>query len=75
LIVSRGDEGILETHRRDIVVVFCDLRGFTAFAETAELDHAGPSAHCAPVHNRRTALLPGARARNGGSTTRTSGSG
>ncbi|HMA79852.1 MAG TPA: adenylate/guanylate cyclase domain-containing protein, partial [Candidatus Binatia bacterium] len=31
-----GDEGILETHRRDIVVVFCDLRGFTAFAETAE---------------------------------------
>jgi len=36
LIVSRGDEGILETHRRDIVVVFCDLRGFTAFAETAE---------------------------------------
>jgi GAF domain-containing protein len=36
LIVARGDEGILETHRRDIVVVFCDLRGFTAFAETAE---------------------------------------
>ena len=36
LIVARGDENILETHRRDIVVVFCDLRGFTAFAETAE---------------------------------------
>ncbi len=36
LIVARGDEAILETHRRDIVVVFCDLRGFTAFAETAE---------------------------------------
>ena len=36
LIVARGDEDILETHRRDIVVVFCDLRGFTAFAETAE---------------------------------------
>jgi class 3 adenylate cyclase len=35
-IVAGGDEGILETHRRDIVVVFCDLRGFTAFAETAE---------------------------------------
>ena len=33
---SRGDDRILETHRRDIVVVFCDLRGFTAFAETAE---------------------------------------
>jgi class 3 adenylate cyclase/AmiR/NasT family two-component response regulator len=36
LIVSRGDERILESHRRDIVVVFSDLRGFTAFAETAE---------------------------------------
>jgi adenylate cyclase len=36
LIVSQGDERILESHRREIVVVFCDLRGFTAFAETAE---------------------------------------
>ena len=26
----------LESHRREITVVFCDLRGFTAFAETAE---------------------------------------
>jgi len=36
LIVSSGDEGMLEGHRREITVVFCDLRGFTAFAETAE---------------------------------------
>jgi adenylate cyclase len=36
LIVSQGDESALESHRREIVVVFCDLRGFTAFAETAE---------------------------------------
>jgi adenylate cyclase len=36
LIVSQGDERILESHRRDIVVVFCDLRGYTAFTETAE---------------------------------------
>jgi adenylate cyclase len=36
LIVSQGDERVLESHRREIVVVFCDLRGFTAFAETAE---------------------------------------
>src|SRR4051794_19907907 len=36
LIVARGDGRILETHRRDIVVLFCDLRGFTAFAETTE---------------------------------------
>jgi class 3 adenylate cyclase/CheY-like chemotaxis protein len=36
LIVSSGNEGMLEGHRREITVVFCDLRGFTAFAETAE---------------------------------------
>jgi class 3 adenylate cyclase len=36
MIVSSGDERILETHRREIVIVFCDLRGFTAFAETGE---------------------------------------
>src|SRR5215831_19349495 len=36
LIVTQGDEKILESHRRDIVVVFCDLRGYTAFTETAE---------------------------------------
>jgi len=35
LIVSQGDEKILESHRREIVVVFCDLRGYTAFTETA----------------------------------------
>ena len=34
LVVS--DQKLLETHRRDITVVFCDLRGFTAFAEQAE---------------------------------------
>jgi class 3 adenylate cyclase/ActR/RegA family two-component response regulator len=36
LIIARGEEHILETHRRDIVIVFCDLRGFTSFAETGE---------------------------------------
>ena len=36
LLVSSGDEHVLESHRRDIAVLFCDLRGFTAFAETAE---------------------------------------
>ncbi len=36
LIVSQGDEKILESHRREIVVVFCDLRGYTGFTETAE---------------------------------------
>jgi len=36
LVVSAGDERLLESHRREITVVFCDLRGFTAFAETSE---------------------------------------
>jgi adenylate cyclase len=40
LIVSQGDEKILESHRREIVVVFCDLRGYTAFTETAEPEDA-----------------------------------
>jgi adenylate cyclase len=35
-IVSGGTEDPLKSHRRDITVVFLDLRGFTAFAETAE---------------------------------------
>lgn len=36
VVLSSGDEKLLESHRRDITVVFCDLRGFTAFAESAE---------------------------------------
>ncbi|HEU4639216.1 MAG TPA: adenylate/guanylate cyclase domain-containing protein, partial [Candidatus Binatia bacterium] len=36
LILSGGTEDPLKTHRREITVVFLDLRGFTAFAETAE---------------------------------------
>jgi adenylate cyclase len=36
LVVSSGDDSFLESHRREITVVFCDLRGFTAFAETVE---------------------------------------
>jgi len=35
-ILTSGDDKVLESHRRDISVVFCDLRGFTAFAEAAE---------------------------------------
>jgi adenylate cyclase len=36
LILSSGDDRVLESHRRAITVLFCDLRGFTAFAETTE---------------------------------------
>ncbi|MDP1966738.1 MAG: adenylate/guanylate cyclase domain-containing protein, partial [Reyranella sp.] len=35
-IISAGDEKMLENHRREIVAMFCDLRGFTGFSETAE---------------------------------------
>jgi class 3 adenylate cyclase/CheY-like chemotaxis protein len=36
LVVDSGDESFLESHRREVVVVFCDLRGFTTFAESSE---------------------------------------
>ena len=36
LIVAGGADDPLKTHRRDVTVCFLDLRGFTAFAETAE---------------------------------------
>jgi len=36
LIVAGGADDPLKTHRREVTVVFVDLRGFTAFAETAE---------------------------------------
>jgi class 3 adenylate cyclase len=35
-ILAGGAEDPLKSHRREITVVFLDLRGFTAFAETAE---------------------------------------
>ena len=36
LVLSSGDESFLRSHRREITVVFCDLRNFTSFAETVE---------------------------------------
>ena len=36
LIIRGGADDPLKTHRREITVVFLDLRGFTAFAETSE---------------------------------------
>jgi class 3 adenylate cyclase/HAMP domain-containing protein len=35
-VIASGDESLLRSHRREITVVFGDLRGFTAFSETAE---------------------------------------
>jgi GAF domain-containing protein len=36
LIVAAGAEKQLESHRREITAVFCDLRGFTGFSESAD---------------------------------------
>lgn len=36
LIVAGGGEDLLKPHRREITVLFLDLRGFTAFTESAE---------------------------------------
>ena len=36
LIVSSGEAKLMESHRREITVVFCDLRNFTAFSSIAE---------------------------------------
>jgi adenylate cyclase len=36
LIVASGTEKQLESHRREITALFCDLRGFTGFSESSE---------------------------------------
>jgi class 3 adenylate cyclase/CheY-like chemotaxis protein len=38
VIVSAGGEQLLESHRGHVVVCFCDLRGFTAFSDTASAE-------------------------------------
>ena len=69
LIVAGGADDPLKSHRREITVVFLDLRGFTAFAETAEpeevmgvlreyhaaMGRADPGArgHAGALHRRR----------------------
>jgi len=35
-VVSTGDDALLSSHRAVIATLFCDIRGFTAFCETAE---------------------------------------
>ena len=36
LIVASGMEKQLQSHRREITALFCDLRGFTSFSETSD---------------------------------------
>jgi class 3 adenylate cyclase len=40
LIASSDDQSLLHSHRREVTVVFCDLRGFTAFTESTEPEEA-----------------------------------
>ena len=35
-----GHDALLASHRREVTVVFCDLRGFTSFTETTEPEEA-----------------------------------
>ena len=35
-IVSSGDDSVLRSHRRQVAVLFCDLRGYTSFADSVE---------------------------------------
>lgn len=37
---SDGHDSLLNSHRREVTVVFCDLRGFTAFTESSEPEEA-----------------------------------
>ena len=38
LIVASGSEKQLESHRREITALFCDLRGFTGFTEASDAE-------------------------------------
>ena len=77
LIVASGSERQLESHRREITALFCDLRGFTGFTESADAEDAAPLATAQPNSvtgtrcgfpngNKEVALKLGARYRSGG---------
>lgn len=53
LIVSSGDESILQSHRCEISALFCDMRGFTAFAEKA-----APEEVIELLHDYHASLVP-----------------
>jgi class 3 adenylate cyclase/CHASE3 domain sensor protein len=55
LIVAGGAEDPLKTHRREVTVVFLDLRGFTRFAEAAEPEEVMSILH--EYHARMGALI------------------
>ena len=53
LIVASGTEKQLESHRREITALFCDLRGFTGFTESADAEDVMASAARLPCGHRR----------------------
>jgi adenylate cyclase len=52
-LIAKGDMDALKSHRRDIVAVMCDLRGFTSFAETGE-----PEDVIALLHDYHRTVVP-----------------
>ena len=53
LIVASGSEKQLESHRREITALFCDLRGFTGFTESADAEDVMALATRLPCSDRR----------------------
>ena len=53
LIVASGSEKQLESHRREITALFCDLRGFTGFTESADAEDVMALAARLPCGHRR----------------------
>ena len=60
VIISSGDETILRSHRRQVAVVFCDLRGFTGFSERSEPEEV--MAVLGDYHDAMGALISAAEA-------------
>jgi GAF domain-containing protein len=52
LIVASGTEKQLESHRREITALFCDLRGFTGFTESADAEDVMALARLPCCHRR-----------------------
>ena len=60
VIASSEDETVLQSHRREIAILFCDLRGFTAFSEKAEPEEV--MAVLGEYHERMGSLIADAEA-------------
>jgi GAF domain-containing protein len=51
LIVTSGNEKQLESHRREITALFCDLRGFTGFSESSDPEDVMALGDCKLGHD------------------------